>query len=154
MHDLGIAHGNLKMSNIVIRDIGGKKMLRIGDCQICSIDLFQMKQKYGMKQGDTTSFNYYSPELLSNKANKLITLQSDMWALGVILYYMATYRFPFDAYSEGGQALLIKGTYDDGPLGFSPLIKSIVSSLLVKDPNVRSSVYHIILNNMLQDNLY
>ena len=72
-----------------------------------------------------------------------------MWALGVILYYMSTYRYPFDAYSEVGQALLFKGTYDEAPLAFSPLIRSLVRSLLEKDSNVRASAYHIILNKEL-----
>jgi|LauGreDrversion4_2_1035121.scaffolds.fasta_scaffold588221_1 hypothetical protein len=32
IHDLGFAHGNLKTTNIVCKDIGGKNMLRLGDC--------------------------------------------------------------------------------------------------------------------------
>jgi serine/threonine protein kinase len=75
-----------------------------------------------------------------------MTIQSDMWALGVILYYISTYRFPFDAYSEAGQALLLTATYDEAPLSFSPLIKSLVKLLLEKDPSVRASAYHLILN--------
>lgn len=64
---------------------------------------------YRTKYNDTTSYNYYAPELLAQKegTKKKTTLQTDMWALGVILYYMSTYRFPFDAYSEAGFKLLI-----------------------------------------------
>ncbi len=59
-----------------------------------------MKRKYGPLYKDDTSMNYYPPELMDKKASKGMTLQSGMWALGVILYFMATYRFPFDANSE------------------------------------------------------
>ena len=64
IHDMGIAHGNLKLSNIIYRDVGGKHMLRISDLQICNLNIFKMKQKYGKKYGDIASFNYYPPELI------------------------------------------------------------------------------------------
>jgi serine/threonine protein kinase len=31
IHDMGIVHGNMKLSNIIYRDVGGKHMMRISD---------------------------------------------------------------------------------------------------------------------------
>ena len=44
MHSFGIAHGNLKLSNIMIKDIGGKNLLKLADFETCSIDISRMKE--------------------------------------------------------------------------------------------------------------
>jgi serine/threonine protein kinase len=153
VHEFGMPHGNLKLSNVVCKDIVGKNILRLADFEICSLDISVMKDTLSSKFNDTISYNYYAPELLQLRPGlrKVSTLPTDMWALGVILYFMSTYRFPFDAYSEAGRALLLTTTYDESPLSFSPIIKKLVSMLLVKDPNNRTSVYHLILSNILQE---
>ena len=61
--------------------------------------------------------------------------KSDLWSLGVIIYYLVTKRLPFNSYEE-----IIEGKYkkEDFPSNWK-LLKNIVEKLLVVDIDKRLS---------------
>jgi len=95
-HQQGVLHGDLKGSNIVITPDGDIKLLDFG--------LGRRIPRRGMEEVSNTclplaeegatagTLPYLAPELLRGDP---ISLQSDIWALGVLLYQMATGELPF-----------------------------------------------------------
>jgi len=95
-HQQGVLHGDLKGSNIIVTSEGNIKLLDFG--------LGRRIPRSGM--GEVTSaclplteagatagtLPYLAPELLRGSPP---SLQSDVWALGVLLYQMATGELPF-----------------------------------------------------------
>ena len=95
-HEQGTLHGDLKGSNIIITPEGNIKLLdfglgrrvpRTGMAQITSSCL-------PLAQAGATAgtLPYLAPEVLRGNPT---SLQSDVWALGVLLYQMATGELPF-----------------------------------------------------------
>jgi serine/threonine-protein kinase len=95
-HEQGTIHGDLKGSNIIITPEGNIKLLDFG--------LARRIPRSGMAQvtssclplaeaGATAgTLPYLAPEVLRGNPT---TVQSDVWALGVLLYQMATGELPF-----------------------------------------------------------
>jgi serine/threonine protein kinase len=95
-HEQGVIHGDLKGSNIIVTPDGNIKLLDFG--------LGRRIPRRGM--GEVTGSNlplaeggalagtlpYLAPEVLRGSPT---SLQSDVWALGVLLYQMATGELPF-----------------------------------------------------------
>ncbi|MRG98070.1 serine/threonine-protein kinase [Polyangium spumosum] len=93
-HGLGIVHRDLKPSNMfLIRRPSGKPCLKLLDFGIS-------KRMSAESQSLTTSGAllgsplYMSPEQVSDA--KAVGPQSDIWAMGVVLYQLATGRVPFE----------------------------------------------------------
>ncbi len=71
---------------------------------------------------------YMSPELFGNKP---YNHKSDIWALGCVLYELATLRHAFDSTSLNGLAARIaKGTYREVEGRFSDGTKRLIRSML------------------------
>ncbi len=95
-HEHGTIHGDLKGSNIVVTPEGNVKLLdfglgrripRNGMAEVTSSCL--PLAEVGATAG---TLPYLAPEVLRGNPT---SLQSDVWALGVLLYQMATGELPF-----------------------------------------------------------
>ncbi|EAX92088.1 AGC family protein kinase [Trichomonas vaginalis G3] len=87
MHNLGYAHCEIKPSNILIDEFGRVKLADFG---LSHIDDFKNKSTVGPCGG---SLCFMSPEILLNKSND--PFKSDIWVLGVTIYYLASSKIPF-----------------------------------------------------------
>jgi serine/threonine-protein kinase len=95
-HQQGVLHGDLKGSNIIVTPEGNIKLLdfglgrripRSGRGEVTSACL--PLTEAGATAG---TLPYLAPEVLRGSPT---SLQSDVWALGVLLYQMATGELPF-----------------------------------------------------------
>ena len=95
-HEQGTLHGDLKGSNIIVTPEGNIKLLdfglgrripRCGTVEVTSSCL--PLAETGATAG---TLPYLAPEVLRGNPT---SLQSDVWALGVLLYQMATGELPF-----------------------------------------------------------
>ena len=85
-HKIGIVHRDIKPENVMIRDDGCLKLMDFGIAQI--ID----HQKLTMTGQLLGSPAYMAPELISGKP---IDARTDLFAVGIMLYQLATGTLPF-----------------------------------------------------------
>ncbi len=94
-HERGVLHRDLKPANILL-DVAGKPMLSdFGLAKLLDAE-FQLTRSNAY----VGTPHYMSPEQAAGKA-KEVTMVSDVWALGVMLFQMLTDKLPF----TGGSAV-------------------------------------------------
>src|SRR4029077_6986030 len=127
-HRRGIVHRDVKPGNILITEDGDVKVTDFGIARAVS--------EASMTVTGTTlgSVHYFSPEQARGDE---VTGQSDVYALGIVLYEMLTGRRPFEGDSAAGVAL--KRLTEDplpptahGPV--PPALSAIVMRALERDP--------------------
>jgi len=86
-HDHGIVHRDLKASNVMLSHLGAVKMLDFGIARVIgSTDLTQGPHSFGTPA-------WMAPEQVrGEKAD----VRTDVYALGLLLYWLTTARLPFD----------------------------------------------------------
>jgi len=137
-HEHGTLHGDLKGSNIVVTPEGNVKLLDFG--------LGRRIPRHGMTEVTSSSqalaeagttagtLPYIAPEVLRGGAT---SVQSDAWALGVLIYQMATGELPFRGETAFDLSLEIM-TATPHKLGLLPEpLQSAVQRCLEKDPAAR-----------------
>ncbi|XP_043491817.1 3-phosphoinositide-dependent protein kinase 1 isoform X4 [Polistes fuscatus] len=153
LHGLGIIHRDLKPENILlddkmhllITDFGSAKILKdpetpqvVGPPADDAQQPQQQQQQQQCRKERRGSFvgtaQYVSPELLTDKT---ASRASDLWALGCIVYQMVAGLPPFRSRSEYLIFQKILKIEYEIPDGFCELAKSLVSQLLVLEPNDR-----------------
>jgi len=133
-HDAGVIHRDLKSANIMIEPTGAVKILDFGLAKALNRELTA-------KSLDTTSrrlfgtLHYLSPE---QTRGQQVDERSDLFAIGVVFYQMATGQFPFNAEAP---LLVLEKIRDAEPEPFVPSDPSfpqgaarIIGILLQKDP--------------------
>jgi serine/threonine protein kinase len=131
-HDKKIIHRDIKSANVMI---SGKGLVKITDFGLARLMDNPRLTKTGVKMGTVT---YMSPEQV--RAGE-VDHRSDIWALGVILYEMATGKLPF--MGERDQAITHQILSDDAePIsslrtGIPLDLERIINKCLEKDPSNR-----------------
>ena len=131
-HDAGIIHRDLKPSNLILKDDDTVKLADFGVAQLFA------SEKLTVTGGIIGTAEYMSPEQAEGKR---VTKQSDLYALGAVMYVMLTGRPPFSGKTM--LAIIQKQKYgqfdrpgryvDDLPVW----LEEIVCKLLEKDPDKR-----------------
>lgn len=89
-HDMQIVHRDLKAENIFLD--GTHTNVKIGDFGFAAL-------LYSDDSEDSCgSLDYAAPEILSGEAK--VSAPADVWALGVVLYFMVTGWLPFRAATD------------------------------------------------------
>ena len=87
---------------------------------------------------------YLSPEICEERS---YNEKSDIWALGCILYEMATFKHPFNATNQGALILkILKGHYEPISSQYSSELKNLIDMLLEKNYYQRPSIFDVLTN--------
>lgn len=141
LHNKQVVHRDLKPENIIVlngnADVPQVKIIDFDTATFCSVER-QLRGSIG------TAY-YMAPEVLTKNYNE----KCDMWSCGVLLYIMLSGNPPFPGVSDKEILRNVsKARYTfEGPdwSNISPSAKSLISGLLIKDPEQRLSsneAYH------------
>ncbi len=129
-HDKGVLHRDLKPANIMI---DGRGQVLITDFGLAGI----MGQIEGMEARNGTP-GYMAPEQLSGKE---VSAQSDIYALGIVLYEMFTGKRPFHASTPAEMMQLAEEGLPPTPRSIvkdvDPVVENVILRCLEPDPRNR-----------------
>jgi len=153
-HSAGIVHRDLKPGNVFLSERGAKlldfglaKLHAAGDqhsqTQLGALPTEQLSAPLTSAGMILGTFQYMSPEQLEGKESDA---RSDIFALGCVLYEMATGK---KAFTGNSQASLIGSIMNSSPAPVSalaplspPALDRVISTCLAKDPKERWHTAH------------
>ena len=137
LHQNGIVHRDVKPENILIDNFGNARLVDLGVARVVSAETMTL-------DGELLGTAYYlSPEQAMGSGRSQVDARSDLYSLGVALYYCLTGRHPFtgENYAEILQAIIL-GKYPT-PQELVPSLArdlhNIVMKCLERDPRLRFS---------------
>ncbi|MGB6828943.1 MAG: protein kinase [Terracidiphilus sp.] len=149
-HMLGIFHRDLKPQNVMLTDGGLVKILDFGLARRLAPEDMQFESSKAGLAKDVSlaatytarggTIRYMAPEQFVTGHS---SVQSDLWALGIILYELASGRHPFARPDAEDFQIIRAIQFLDPPdlseivPGISPELKSVIAACLEKTPAVR-----------------
>lgn len=105
-HAQGVAHRDLKPSNILVEPDGTPRLLDFGLCAVEFGDWSTGMRRRPTLQGDVMgTVRYMSPEQAwGGLLGGPVDWRTDVWALGIMLYEIATGSYPFDVGPASGKS--------------------------------------------------
>ena len=148
LHSKKIIHRDLKPENLFLDD---KLELKIGDFGLVT----QLNVESERKNTPCGTLPYMAPELINPDENGY-SFEVDIWAIGVIMYYLLTKEFPFSGQTKEKMMELILTGYFDFPenIVISEAAKDLIKQLLVKDPKKRPNLSQILYHDFFHNNVF
>jgi serine/threonine protein kinase len=110
-----------------------------------------MKKLIHAEEGSEPSLSFTPPEILEGDHS---TFKSVVWSLGILLYYLATLKVPFEDSNKFAMLEKIeKREREELPEGFSEPVRELLGQLLQKDQSKRPSIDDIIHKPIIQDQI-
>ncbi|XP_045165597.1 serine/threonine-protein kinase Nek1-like [Mercenaria mercenaria] len=130
LHRKTIIHRDVKTPNVFLSE---NWEVKLGD-----MGLAKVLERPNAKAVTFCGSPYYmSPEIFSCKP---YDSKSDIWALGVIVYEMATLERPFDAMLMHQLVFkIVHGGLPNMPTGYKPELTELLKQIMQKDPESRPS---------------
>jgi serine/threonine protein kinase len=141
LHEHGVAHGDIKPENVMLDGDGNVKLIDFGMARRTIIATDREK-------GGTIMFA--APELL--KSGSYHTQKADVWSLGILLFVMATGRFPF-AGSERVVVRLIHQGRLAYPADIDQEIAALIRQMTMVNPNRRPTVNELLQKEICARNI-
>ncbi|GAX80415.1 hypothetical protein CEUSTIGMA_g7854.t1 [Chlamydomonas eustigma] len=144
LHSLKILHRDIKPGNIMIM---ANEVAKIGDLGIAKL----LKQTMAAKTQIGTP-HYMPPEIWKNRP---YSFTSDSWAMGCILYEMATLKVPFEARSVNElKYKVLQGRYPAVPNTYSQDLIQMIRDCLDPNPDRRPSMDQILATRAVQSRMH
>jgi len=138
---IGVIHRDIKPANIMVKDNNDIKVADFGSAAM-QVTTRTMVDGIGTPA-------YMSPE---QHLNKPVNLQTDIYALGVVMFQMLTGRMPFTANNIAGLAHAILNTDPPLPSEFRPQVPTeldlVVHRALARDQAVRYASWQQFANDL------
>jgi serine/threonine protein kinase len=129
VHSRGVVYRDLKPANVMISTAKPRKLTLIDFGRATHLD----REDRIANQPPLGTSLFQAPEVESRGS---YGQQSDMWSVGVIIYLLISGRMPFE-HSVAGLYKVLAGAYEPFDETFSPHARSLVSKLLLVDPDKR-----------------
>ena len=131
-HEQGILHRDLKPANVMIDGRGRAKITDFG--------LATLAGTIRADEVGAGTPQYMAPE---QRAGKEVTVRSDLYSLGLVLYELFTGERPFNAATQGETARRQDASTPTSPSrhveGFDPAVERVILRCLVQEPAGRPS---------------
>ena len=133
LHNQRVLHRDIKAANILR---SGAHVVKVGDLGIAKL------MKSNMTKTQIGTPHYMPPEVWRNKP---YSFPSDVWALGCLMYEMATGTVPFEARSiKELRHRVLRGKYPAIPRSYSSDLHNMVHSMLTMDASKRPTIGEIL----------
>ena len=132
---MGIIHLDIKLEHIYLDD---KMVLKLGDFGLS----MEMKNiEYYIRAG---TIDYMAPEILEDKPD--YSDKNDIWAIGIIMYYLIIGKLPFNDKDKESIINNIKNLNYEFPKDavISKAAKDLIKQILVLDPKKRPTLHQIL----------
>ncbi|ORM39380.1 Serine/threonine-protein kinase Nek3 [Babesia sp. Xinjiang] len=141
-HQHNVVHGDIKASNVMLKD-EYIPIVKLADYDTCHMATDRLCYP--------GTLMYTAPEILL-KPGTATTYQSDVWALGCLLYELLTLSHPFDNPCSEDSMVENFAAFDrhkewllaNLPQCYSANIRALIEAIFQADPNNRPSVTKII----------
>jgi len=149
-HRAGIVHRDLKPGNIMLTK-GGAKLMDFGLARTTGLATAAgedsasptLSQPLTAEGTIVGTFQYMAPEVLEGRE---ADARSDIWALGCVLYEMATAKKAFQGRSQASLISAIMSAEPPAPTTLAPLtppaLEQLIQACLAKDPEERIQTAH------------
>uniref|UniRef100_A0A3P8Q4K6 Serine/threonine-protein kinase PLK n=1 Tax=Astatotilapia calliptera TaxID=8154 RepID=A0A3P8Q4K6_ASTCA len=134
LHEQEILHRDLKLGNFFVNET---MELKVGDFGLAA----KLEPAGNRRKTICGTPNYLSPEVLNKQGHGC---ESDIWALGCVMYTMLLGRPPFETTNLKETYRCIREARYSLPSSLSPQAKQLIASLLAKMPEDRPNLDHIL----------
>ncbi|KAL5262001.1 hypothetical protein ACHWQZ_G007643 [Mnemiopsis leidyi] len=138
VHDRKILHRDIKSQNIFLTNADGQLTIKLGDFGISRV----LRNTAELARTCIGTPYYLSPEICENRP---YNNKSDVWALGCVLYELATLKHAFEAGNMKNLVMkIVRGNYPPVSTRYSRNLRGLISKLFERAPSARPSINAIL----------